>query len=73
LKNWIIVNDNCKLSNVPSGIAPAKQAWIPIENNYSSINAAQPSVQITGHLPLKGVLIFQQALFNSKHKRINLL
>jgi hypothetical protein len=43
-----------KLANVLSGIAPAKQAWIPIENNFSSINSTQPSVQANWHMPLNG-------------------
>lgn len=56
---------NCKLVNVPSGIAPAKQAWIPIINKYETINAAQPSKQNNWHIPLiggKGVKLKRKAL-----------
>lgn len=40
-----------KLANVPSGITPAKQAWIPIIRNINSfINSAQQSFE-KNHLP----------------------
>jgi hypothetical protein len=59
-----------KLANVPSGISPAKQAsrpkaetrWIPIENNYSSINSAQHSSQNMLHIPPSGGIMVKLLL-----------
>jgi hypothetical protein len=61
---------NYKLANVPSGIAPAKQAWIPI---IRSINSSTNSAQLGGSYSLHNSLgqpVAQAALPATSHEQV---